>query len=87
MFNFYPFFNRNLDKVYHFAAGFVIALVAYGITSQDWQWGITAAFAAGLGKELWDWLIRKTKFDIVDLIVTIAGGVASMGFIKLLGLI
>ncbi len=87
MFNFYPFFNRNLDKVYHFAAGFVIALIAYGVTAQNWRWGITTAFALGLGKELWDWLIRRTKFDVIDFAVTIAGGIAAMGFIKVLGLL
>ncbi len=88
MFNFYPFFNKNFDKVLHFALlGFVPALVAYGVTAQNWRWGITTAFVFGLGKELWDWLIRKTKFDIVDLVVTIAGGCAAMGFIKVLGML
>lgn len=87
MFNFYPFFNKNFDKVLHFAAGFVLALVAYGVTAQNWRWGIPTAFVFGLGKELWDWLIRKTKFDIVDFAVTIAGGCAAMGFIKVLGML
>lgn len=60
------------DKLYHFIAGFLIA-VLLGFWNP-----VVALFAsgiAGFGKEAYDMYIKKSFADPVDAIATILGGI------------
>lgn len=72
----------HADKVMHFLAGAVIALVVLLVTGVEW-YGMSAAFAAGLYKEYSDHVKLDTgiskKYAIssyLDWFATILGGVA-----------
>jgi uncharacterized protein YfiM (DUF2279 family) len=82
MSNFY--IPTGYDKVLHFAAGFVFALIAYGVNGQSYLSGIVVATAAGVSKELYDWLIKRRYFDWLDLIATVAGGAIGMLLMRFL---
>lgn len=66
------------DKVLHFAAGFIIATVS----ALMFPAGVTAllVLAAAVGKEIFD-KFRHGKPDAMDVVATIAGGIA--GYIAL----
>jgi hypothetical protein len=58
------------DKMLHFLAGFFIVTVfQFSLVVM-----IVSVIIIGGGKELYDLLVKRTKFDIVDLACTIAGG-------------
>jgi len=72
------------DKLKHFIAGTIIAsivlvacLLIFGTDKRGSDIAILAAFisalVAGIGKELYDKHIRKTMFDIYDLVATWVG--------------
>lgn len=62
----------GIDKVYHFVAGFVIALI-FGLFNPIV--GLLLAGGAGVGKELYDVYIKKSFADPIDTIATVLGGV------------
>lgn len=62
------------DKLLHFSFGGWFACFA---PFEMWYMAIIIAFSIGLIKELFDVLIRKSKFDISDWLATTLGGVAS----------
>jgi len=59
------------DKLLHFVAGFSIALIGSILFGKET--GFALAILAGIGKEIRDQIVYG-GFDIMDLIVTIAGG-------------
>jgi uncharacterized protein involved in cysteine biosynthesis len=73
------------DKVYHFVAGLLIALIVgfiFGTTV-----GFMAAVVAGIGKEVFDHYKNKKEpgtatVDVLDAVVTILGGVVGSVFIQ-----
>lgn len=58
------------DKLLHFYCGFLLAHFAH-----IWIWFLLLPIIAGFGKELFDKYIKKSKFDVKDMLVTWAGGV------------
>ncbi len=73
----------SYDKFLHFGACFLIALVLYPLIG--W-WGVGAAVAAGVGKELYD-LHDYGLFSWWDIVADIAGtavGAIIIAIIKLL---
>ena len=65
--------NKNMiqqDKILHFLIGFAIATVLQFMG----VWMLLPVLAIGAGKELYDKYIKKTTFDVVDLVCTFAGG-------------
>lgn len=67
--------NRK-DYLYHFIAGYVIAMIFY-ISSFPFLSLIVATVAA-IGKEVYDKISKKGDADIVDALCTIAGGIVGM---------
>jgi hypothetical protein len=68
----------RIDLIYHMIAGFVIATI---ITAFFPLWtGITLAVLAGVLKELYDLLIKKSVFDYKDLFATVFGGSIAFWF-------
>lgn len=62
--------RKNLDKVLHFIAGMMLALFVF------FWWGfIFLPLIVGIGKELHDKYVKRTKFDIYDILATIAGSI------------
>lgn len=59
------------DKKLHLAAGFAIAFL---VSQYSTPWGLYAALAAGVGKELVD-EIRYEGSDVFDMLATWAGGI------------
>ena len=58
------------DKIMHFLVGLLIAsLTAIAFNP---AWGILSAAIIGLSKELYD--LKRTGFDLRDLLMTAAGG-------------
>jgi len=85
------FFKTAPDKQLHFAWGDNIAFITMCIllftstTLRLWEISILAvivAFFAGMIKEVWDGGTEGNKFDKIDLLATVIGGV--WGTIKLL---
>ena len=62
------------DKKLHFAAGCIIAVI---VAQYSTPWGLLAAMAAGVGKELVD-EIRYSGSDMKDMLATWAGGVVGV---------
>lgn len=60
------------DKLIHFFVGFFIFVIANYFTSQIIALLIVIIW--GVGKELLDKYVKKTKFDVVDLLFTISAG-------------
>lgn len=58
------------DKIDHLVLGYIIGDIfePIGIYS------ILIVLGFGIGKELFDKYIKKTKFDVADLVCTFAGG-------------
>ena len=61
------------DKLLHFCAGLILAQLAYVCI-----WFIFLPLVVGIAKELYDMCIRKTGFNIFDLIATITGAVPAL---------
>ena len=77
------------DKVLHFAAGLLISffcgIILYPI------YGLGLACAAGVGKEVYDWvsvkyLNKSHSVDVFDALATFAGGLVSFGILMAIGL-
>jgi len=73
------------DKTYHFGAGAYFGLWGTGagksLELSDESaalFGVGSAFAAGIGKEIWD-VSMKGQFDVNDISATVFGGVVSSG--------
>lgn len=62
------------DKMLHAAAGAVAAAV--GLLSVGPGAALILAALAGIARELWNWQIQGTRWDWLDLLATVAGGVA-----------
>jgi len=61
------------DKIYHFIAGFLIALVTYAIT-QDINKALNITIVVGVLKEVYDRVSGKGTCEVLDAIATIVGG-------------
>jgi hypothetical protein len=74
--------NIPIDKAFHFLAGWAIAATFQSMPL------IAAALvaAAAIGKEVWDKRGHGTP-ELADCLATLAGGVAAMVFVILLGLV
>ncbi len=57
--------KANQDKVLHFIAGMCLSLLIIF----NW-WFILVPLGIGIGKEVFDKYIRKTKFDTMDILAT-----------------
>jgi len=68
------------DKILHILCG---ALIAAFMPS--WWISLSAALLLGIGKEVFDVAIRKTKWDTLDLCATFLGGVVATGLNLLRG--
>ena len=71
---------KYLDKILHFLAGFFIAIVAVVVfrkTSDPLLFGFIASIVGGLLKEVYDLIIKKSRFDLYDLFATVVGGIAA----------
>ena len=83
---FNSFWTKHTDKVLHFAAGFVICLVAYGISTRIfapylyWWMAQLAVFIVAVGKETRDMLKANNAgvFDFLDIGATQSGGIVAM---------
>ena len=71
------------DKLYHLIAGAAISLFTFlgglliGMTTAEHTLltlALITPIIGGVAKELYDLKIKKTYFDIWDMVVTIAGG-------------
>ena len=61
------------DKRIHLAAGMAVAVIGAFALPQTAPWALVCAIAAGAMKETAD-LIRKNRWDFVDLTYTAFGG-------------
>jgi VanZ family protein len=63
------------DKALHFAVCCVITLIPFLITwNVNWVFfGFLVAIMIGFMKELFDKYVKKTKFDLIDMIADILG--------------
>lgn len=70
--------NIAFDKWLHLIAGIAIAgFLGWSVVSS-----LVLVIVAGVGKELYDKFIKKTKFDWIDLAYTVGGGL--IGLLKYL---
>ena len=69
------------DKVVHFLAGALIALVTLLVTKSG-PWSIATATIAGACKEWWDSRGYGTV-EFADFIATVAGGIMAVGSVEL----
>lgn len=71
-----------LDKAFHFLAGWAVAATFQSMPL------LAAALVAtvAIGKEVWDKRGHGTP-ELADCLATLAGGVAAMAFVALLGLV
>lgn len=61
------------DKLYHFVAGFLISLIIGLISPIS---GLITSVIIGAGKEVvWDKLMKKGCFEVLDFVATCVGGV------------
>lgn len=65
---------KHLDKLKHLAAGAVAAAV--GLLSVGPGAALILAALAGIARETWNLHIQGTRWDWLDLLATVAGGVA-----------
>ena len=70
------------DKIYHFAAGAMIGSGVFYVTRSA-AWGIGAAAAAGITKEVLD-SFGYGDADAFDALATVAGGIVSVALSRLL---
>lgn len=64
------------DKLYHFIVGFIIALI-FGLITP--VLGLGMAVLAGILKDVvWDKLLKKGTFEVLDIFFTGVGGVIGM---------
>jgi hypothetical protein len=64
------------DKLYHFIAGFSLALI-FGLINP--VFGLGMAVLAGLFKDvIWDKFLKKGTFEVLDIFFTGVGGVIGM---------
>lgn len=64
------------DKLYHFIAGVIIALI-FGLINP--VLGLGMAVLAGLLKDVvWDKFLKKGTFEVLDIFFTAVGGVIGM---------
>ena len=64
------------DKLYHFIAGFLIALI-FGLITP--VLGLGMAVLAGILKDVvWDKFLKKGTFEVLDIFFTGIGGVIGM---------
>ncbi len=75
----------KIDKLYHFIAGIEIAFIILLFSTN--LAAISAVVLAGILKECFDKFYQKEKFDIIDLLFTILGGVVTIGTVNLIKLI
>jgi hypothetical protein len=67
---------KGIDKIYHLVAGFLIALV-FGLINP--VFGLGMAVLAGLFKDVvWDKLLKKGTFEVLDIFFTGVGGIIGM---------
>jgi len=67
---------KGIDKIYHLVAGFLIALI-FGFINP--VLGLALAIIAGLFKDVvWDKLLKKGTFEVLDIFFTGVGGVIGM---------
>ena len=71
------------DKIYHAIAGAVIGSGVFYVTRSA-AWGIGAAAAAGIVKEVWD-SFGHGDVEALDAAATCAGGIIACGILWLLG--
>ena len=72
------------DKIYHLIAGAVIGSGVF-IATGSAAWGIGAAAAAGIVKELYD-MNGNGTVEALDAVATCAGGIVACGMLLLLHL-
>lgn len=72
--------NVPKDKIYHFIAGFAIALIG-GVVLSPIE-GIGLAIAAGIFKECYD-DYSYGKYDVIDMIATWLGGCVGFTLVAL----
>lgn len=79
---------KKLDDEMHFWAGMLISFFVFMIANfwfTQWQSGVIGlliSFIGGVGKEIYDLKIKKTKFDWRDIKwTTIGGSILSILFI------
>ena len=70
------------DKIYHAIAGAVLGSGVFYVTGSA-AWGIGAAAAAGIVKELYDMRGNGTV-EALDAAATCAGGIAAVALLRLL---
>ena len=71
----------KIDKLYHLIAGFAISLI-FGLISPFI--GLVTSIVVGAGKEvIYDKLLKKGCFEILDFIATFIGGLIGMILILL----
>jgi len=63
------------DKIYHFLAGFIIAIISMGIVKLGEPTTLLIVAVVAIGKELFDLYIRKTSFNWWDVLATILGSI------------
>lgn len=65
---------KHIDKLKHFAAGAFCGCA--GLLADGPAAGLALAALAGLARETWNLHIQGTRWDWLDLLATVAGGVA-----------
>lgn len=77
------FLNKNLDKVTHFLAGWVIVDLISHVFPNYSILALIIAITVAISKEAIDKYIRKTIWDWMDLLVTCLGAVIAFLLILL----
>lgn len=70
----------GIDKILHFVFGGWIACLA-----SNWYIAILIGLSIGLLKEFFDRYVRKSTFDVYDLLATFLGSVATAMYLMLGG--
>lgn len=70
-----------MDKLLHFAAGIAIFFSFHldGKPKEDGYWRLTSVTTAAIGKEAFDSQQIGNRFDVVDALATVAGGLTAYG--------
>ena len=67
---------KDIDKIYHLVAGFLIALI-FGLINP--VFGLGMAVLAGILKDVvWDKFLKNGTFEVLDIFFTGVGGVIGM---------
>jgi len=64
------------DKKLHFFAGFVLSIIVCLLKGSH-VWAIGVALAAGIIKEIRDYLTQKGTVELMDVVATAVGGIAA----------